>query len=45
MRTFSSYGPVESKAHFCVERRDLVDSCVAQLVGQPDEEAGHYFTI
>lgn len=45
MRTFSSYGPVSGKAHFCVERRDLVDSCVEQLVGLPDEEGGHYFTI
>ena len=45
MRTFSSYGPVNSKAHFCVERHDLVDSCVEQLLGLSDEESGHYFTI
>ncbi|HRI69497.1 MAG TPA: AAA-like domain-containing protein [Polyangium sp.] len=45
MRHFSSYGPVEAKAHFAVERRELVDRCVAQLLGQPDEAGGHYFTI
>lgn len=45
MRHFSSYGPVESKAHFAVERRELVERCVAQLIGQPDELGGHYFTI
>ena len=43
MRRFSSYGPVDAKRHFCVERRDLVEQCVAQLIG--DEEEGHYFTI
>lgn len=45
MRRFSSYGPVEPKAHFAVERRELVERCVSQLIGQPDEAGGHYFTI
>ena len=45
MRTFCSYGPVSRPAHFCVERRELVDSCVEQLVGRPGEEGGRYFTI
>jgi hypothetical protein len=45
MRHFSSYGPVEAKAHFAVERRELVDRCVTQLIGQHDESGGHYFTI
>lgn len=44
MRQFSSYGPVDASEHFCVERRDLVERCVAQLVGNPDKE-GHYFTM
>ena len=44
MRQFSSYGPVDSRFHFCVERRDLVDDAVAQLVGVPGD-GGHYFTI
>ena len=44
MRQFSSYGPVDSRFHFCVERRDLVESAVTQLVGEPGD-GGHYFTI
>ena len=45
MRRFHSYGPVSSRAHFCVQREGLVDTCAQQLVGDPLEEAGHYFTI
>lgn len=45
MRHFSSYGPVDREAHFAVERRALVDQCVTQLVGLPNESGGHYFTI
>jgi len=45
MRHFSSYGPVEPKAHFSVERKALIERCVEQLVGLPDEAGGHYFTI
>lgn len=44
MRRFHSYGPVDCRYHFCVERRSLVEQCVNQLVGIP-EEGGHYFTI
>jgi hypothetical protein len=44
MRRFSSYGPVDPKFNFCVERRDLIERCVANLLGEP-EEGGHYFTI
>ena len=45
MRRFTSYGPVNPKSNFYVERRALVESCVDALVGGPDEEGGHYFTI
>lgn len=45
MRHFSSYGPVEAKAHFAVPRVELVEQCVSLLVGQPNELGGHYFTI
>ncbi len=38
------YGPVDCRYHFCVERRGLVDTCLNQLIGIP-EEGGHYFTI
>ena len=44
MRHFHSYGPVNSKAHFCVQRQALIAQGVEQLVGR-DEEGGHYFTI
>jgi hypothetical protein len=44
VRSFSSYGPVDPRFHFCVERRALVDRCVAQLLGEPGE-GGHFFTI
>ena len=44
MRHFHSYGPVNSKAHFCVQRQALIAQGVEQLIGR-DEEGGHYFTI
>jgi hypothetical protein len=39
MRQFSFYGPVDAAANFCVERRDLVERCVAERVGNPDRAA------
>lgn len=39
MRYFHSYGPVDRE-----ERRELIETCVDQLVGNP-EKGGHYFTI
>lgn len=44
MRRFHSYGPIDTRFHFGVERRALVQQCVQQLVGEPDE-GGHFFTI
>ena len=44
MRRFHSYGPVDLRFHFGVERADLVEQCVQHLVGQPGE-GGHFFTI
>ncbi len=44
MRTFHSYGPVDCEEHFCVQRTELIDRCVTQLIGHP-EKGGHYFTI
>ncbi|HSO00870.1 MAG TPA: hypothetical protein VLS89_21410, partial [Candidatus Nanopelagicales bacterium] len=44
MRRFHSYGPVDLRYHFGVERRELVERCVAQLLGEEDE-GGHFFTI
>ncbi len=44
MRHFHSYGPVDSRHHFCVERGELIERCLTQLIGIPDE-SGHFFTI
>ena len=44
MRTFHSYGPVDREEHYYVERKELVDQCAKQLVGNI-EKGGHYFTI
>ena len=44
MRHFSSYGPVDSRFNFAVERRELVERCVEQLTGEPGE-GGHFFTL
>ncbi|HLC16804.1 MAG TPA: AAA-like domain-containing protein, partial [Thermodesulfovibrionia bacterium] len=44
MRRFYSYGPVSSKLHFCVQRKELIENCLNNLIGDPIE-GGHYFTI
>jgi hypothetical protein len=44
MRAFHSYGPVDAEEHYCVERKELVNQCVKQLIGNVNK-GGHYFTI
>ncbi|KPA14845.1 ATPase domain protein, prokaryote domain protein [Candidatus Magnetomorum sp. HK-1] len=44
MKSFHSYGPVNSKYHFCVDREEIVTKCINQLIGIFDE-SGYYFTI
>ncbi len=44
MRRFHSYGPVDCRYHFCIQRKELTARCAEQLVGIP-EEGGHFFTI
>ncbi|QTA81434.1 AAA ATPase-like domain-containing protein [Desulfonema limicola] len=44
MRRFHSYGPVDCEEHFCIQRKELIDCCFKQLIGNP-EKGGHYFTI
>ncbi|QTA82407.1 AAA ATPase-like domain-containing protein [Desulfonema limicola] len=44
MRRFHSYGPVDCEEHFCIQRKELIDRCFKQLIGNP-EKGGHYFTI
>ena len=45
MRRFSSYGPVNDKLHYYVPRNELIEKGYSQLVGEPPEEGGHYFTV
>src|SRR5215468_10274993 len=42
MRHFSSYGPVDRRFHFCVERRALVECCVAQLARPLPKRCGWF---
>ncbi len=44
MRRFHSYGPVNCRRHFCVERKEMIDACRKSLIDDPDDR-GHYFTI
>ncbi|MBF0102522.1 MAG: AAA-like domain-containing protein [Desulfobacterales bacterium] len=44
MRQFHSYGPVNEKQHFVVKRDELIEHCLNNLVGDP-EQGGHFFTI
>ena len=37
MRRFHSYGQVDTRFHYGVERTALVEQCVEQLIGQPGE--------
>jgi len=45
MKAFHSYGPVDHDAHYCVNRTELIEQCVQQLLGEKPEKGGHYFTI
>ena len=45
MRTFCSYGPINTKLHYYVTREALIDKTYAQLIGEISEEGGHYITI
>ena len=44
MRKFHSYGPINKRYHYSVDRKKLVEKCTEQLIGIP-EEGGHYYTI
>jgi hypothetical protein len=45
MRTFSSYGPVNTKIHYYAPRKELINFGFNQLVGNNPEEGGHYITV
>ncbi len=45
MRTFCSYGPVDTDLHYYVPRQALVDFACQQLLGENPEKGGHYITV
>ncbi|MCB0060794.1 MAG: AAA-like domain-containing protein [Caldilineaceae bacterium] len=45
MRTFSSYGPLNTNLHYYAPREALIDYVYQQLVGTEADLGGHYITI
>lgn len=45
MRTFNSYGPVNTKQHYYAPRLELIELAYRQLLGETPEEGGHYITV
>lgn len=45
MRTFSSYGPIDTDLNYYVPRKELIDQAHRQLVGKQPEKSGHYITV
>ena len=44
MRTFSSYGPIETNRNFYAPREKLINKTMDQIIGDP-KQGGHYITI
>ncbi len=44
VRRFHSYGPVDCRKHFRVERKEMIHDCLKSLVDDPDDH-GQYCTI
>lgn len=45
MRKFSSYGPIDTHAHYYAPRKDLIQQAFTQVVGEEPERGGHYITV
>ncbi|MCP4347932.1 MAG: hypothetical protein GY795_20710 [Desulfobacterales bacterium] len=45
MRTFSSYGPVNTQLHYYAPRKELLSKAYTQLVGKIPDQGGHYITV
>ncbi len=45
MRTFSSYGPIDTKLHYYAPRQALLEQVVKHLVDENPERGGHYITV
>ncbi|VEN74024.1 conserved hypothetical protein [Candidatus Desulfarcum epimagneticum] len=45
MRTFSSYGPIDTDLHYYAPRKETLDFVHRQLLGRAPEKDGHYITV
>lgn len=45
MRRFVSYGPINTKLHYYVPRKELISKAYNHLVGENPCEGGHYITV
>lgn len=45
MRTFSSYGPLDTDLHYYAPREELITTTFDHLVGSPPTKGGHYVTV
>lgn len=45
MRKFSSYGQLNTKQHYYAPRTALLERAYTQLVGENQDEGGHYITV
>jgi len=45
MRRFSSYGPINEKTNYYAPREELINFALHQILGEPDDEGGHFITV
>jgi hypothetical protein len=45
MRRFSSYGPIDTEAHYYTPRKKLIERAYTQLMGENTKKDGHYITV
>ncbi|MCP4136555.1 MAG: hypothetical protein GY754_36635 [bacterium] len=45
MRTFTSYGSVNTRLHYYAPRKDLINSAYKRLLGEDPEESGSFITV
>lgn len=45
MRRFHSYGSINPKLHYYAPRHELIQRAYTQLMGESDDEGGHYITV
>ena len=45
MRRFSSYGQINTNAHYYAPREELIQKAYTRLVGENPDEGGHYITV